>query len=246
MLTTHTGLSFKLALAAFSLIVGLLGMAGHESAGRHTPFDLQQVVRGVGPMTPGSFRIVAQGDITRGHLVVYTVQRPGRGFGLGAILTGASPSASNTQWGGETDTLNPSTIRYGWIMDGGSRLLYGVVTASGVVAVQATTPDGGTEFVDLQPGGGFLVHVPADDTGASFQLLGPGQYATEIERAGRQVRPSCVARPCLPGGDPDARGGAKEGGRDEPCPLSAAEISRLLDALDAPVAQRAHRLRLSR
>ena len=173
MLPTLSGLSPKLALVTLPLAIGLL--AGKQAIGAHHPFDLQQVVRGAGPIIPGSFRIVAEDDITRGHLVVYTVRRPGRDFGPGANLTTASPSASNTQMAGETDTMNASPIRYGWIMDGGSRVLYGLVTTPGMVALRATTPDGGTQRVQLQPGGGFLVRVPADDTGASFQPLGPGE-----------------------------------------------------------------------
>ncbi len=155
-------------------LVGTLALAGVAGSGAktlhaHLTPNYADVVTAAGPIMPGSFHIVGEGETSGGHLVIYTVERPGHaGSGLGALLTRLpTPFARVTVDANESVSVTTGPIRYGVVRLADTNLVYGVVTG-GISSLTARTVDAGRQTVTVDPRGGFYLTVPHSDAGALF------------------------------------------------------------------------------
>ena len=172
MIRVVTGLHWKGALLGL-LALASVSVGSVKALLAHFTPNYEQVVAAAGPIVPGSFQIVGEEDTGAGHLVIYTVERPGHAsHGLGAILTYQpgllSRSTTNV---GESDYVPTGTVEFGVVPMGNRNLVYGVTTP-GVGVIKATTVDGGSQFVSVDPRGGFFLTVPRTDAGAAFSPVG--------------------------------------------------------------------------
>lgn len=173
MVAIFTDLGWKGGLGVMLALGGLIG-GGASAINAHLTPNYGAVVEAAGPIVPGSFRVVAEGQTSAGRLLIYTVARPGReGKGLGALLTRQpNPFARITVDAGESVGVPAGAIRYGVVRLSTANLVYGVTT-SGASTLIARTMDGRTTVVAVDPRGGFYLTVPLTSAGATFTPAGP-------------------------------------------------------------------------